>query len=50
MNCLRVFDHFVGLALKGLRHCQTSIIYYGNASVQAYVVWTMTIHKIYERS
>ena len=23
---LRVFDHFVGLALKGLRPCQTSLI------------------------
>ena len=22
MNCLGVFDHFVGLALKGLRRCK----------------------------
>ena len=24
-NCLRVFDHFVELAQKGLRPCQTSL-------------------------
>ena len=23
-NCLSVFDHFVGLALKGLKHCEIS--------------------------
>ena len=25
-NCLSVFDHFVGLALEGLRPCHTSMI------------------------
>ena len=25
-NCLSVFDHFVGLALKGLRRCKVSVI------------------------
>ena len=25
INCLSVFDHFVGLALKGLGSCQTSV-------------------------
>ena len=27
MNCLSVFDHFVGLALKGLRFCESSLLW-----------------------
>ena len=37
-NCLSVFDHFVGLALKGLTLASDSAVFYGNVAFSVLVL------------